>query len=144
MTDVDFYTLAQQTLEDRLRFACRLTEKSINAGHQVLLLVDTPEQAQQLDQLLWSFREDAFIPHCLLSESNEHPDCRVHISLGDEIGQHHDVLICLSTQLPPTFSRFKRLLEVVVQEDEVLSYTRKHYKFLQDRGFPIRHHDMRT
>lgn len=144
MTDVDFYTLAQQTLQERFLFAARLAEKSVNAGHEVLLLVDNQEQAKILDELLWSYRADAFIPHCLLDEANKNPSCSVHISINHEIGHHHDVLICLTSQLPPTFSRFKRLLEVVIQEDQVLHYTRKHYKFLKDRGFPIKHHDMRT
>lgn len=144
MTDVYFYVLAQQTHQEQLLFACRLAEKSLNEGHEVLLLVDTQEQAKALDELLWNYREEAFIPHCLISEKNQHPNCNIHISIGSEIGHHHDVLICLATELPPTFSRFKRLLEVVIQEDEVLSYTRKHYKFLKDRGFPIKHHDMRT
>lgn len=144
MTQVDFYTLAQQTREERWLFACRLVEKSINKGHEVLVLLESEEQAKMLDKRLWNYRRHAFIPHCLLSQKEQNPHCSVHLGIADDIGHHHDVLICLTKRLPSTFSRFKRLLEVVIQDDEVLNYTRKHYTFLKNRGFPIEHHDMRT
>lgn len=144
MTQVGFYILAQQTQKERFLFACKLVEKAQRLGHQVLLLVDTAQQAQELDCLLWEFRSDAFIPHCLLNEIDQHPKCQVHISTQAQIGEHHDILICLSQQLPPSISRFKRLLEIVIQADDVLHCSREHYKFLQHRGFPIQHHDMRT
>jgi len=45
--------------------------------------------------------------------------------------------------LPDFFGRFSRLIEVVVQDDAILQYTREHYRFLSNRGYAIDHQDMR-
>lgn len=140
MTNVDFYTLAAQTQNEQWQFACRLVEKAAQRGHHILIQLDHEQQAKMFDDLLWEFRQDAFIPHQLLSASDSE---RISIGWNDNPGHQHDILINLSQQMPPFYSRFHRLIEVVVQEDNVLNYTRKHYKFLLDRGYPIQHTDMR-
>jgi DNA polymerase-3 subunit chi len=93
--------------------------------------------------MLWQFREDAFVPHALLNAEDAPADCPVSIGWHPEPGHHHDVIINLSPELPAFFSRFERLVEVVVQNDDVLDYTRQHFRFLKDRGYPIEHKDMR-
>jgi len=148
MTQVDFYVLGGQQLHDQWLFACRLTEKAVRKGNQVLLQVDNAEQGQQLSDLLWCHRPDAFVPHTV-SDGSATTSAAVAISWHQD-PQHpqfpshqHDVLINLSNAMPDFFSRFHRLIEVVVQHDDVLDYTRKHYKFLKDRGYPVTHTDMR-
>ena len=143
MTRVDFYVLAGQQQQDQWLFACRLAEKAARQGNQILIQLDNQQQAQAFSELLWCFREDAFVPHALLNDPQAPADC--HISLGwqQDPKHQHDVLINISQNLPDFFSRFHRLIEVVVQQDDVLDYTRKHYKYLQDRGYPITHTDMR-
>ncbi|MBE0484097.1 MAG: DNA polymerase III subunit chi [Bacterioplanes sp.] len=143
MTRIDFYILAEQALDQQHRFACQLAEKALLRGHSVLLQVNNEAEAQQLDQLLWTFRANAFVPHELLPDANPEQPALVSIGWDTEGGHQHDVLINLASELPPFFARFQRLIEVVVQHDVVLDYTRKHYKFLKDRGYPIHNTDMR-
>jgi len=57
----------------------------------------------------------------------------------------HDVLINTSGKLlEDHFSRFHRLVEVVVQMPPVLKQTRAAYQFYKARGYPIRSHDLRN
>jgi len=67
----------------------------------------------------------------------------VQIGWHAEPGQHHDVLINLAAEIPEYFSRFERVFEVVSQDPAVLNATRSHYKFYQDRGYPLKRHDLR-
>ncbi|MCA6065336.1 DNA polymerase III subunit chi [Thalassolituus marinus] len=143
MTQVDFYILAAQTLEERALFACRLAEKAFSRGNRVLIQTDTEASARALDDLLWTFRDDAFIPHALLNASDAPAECPVSISWHDDPGHHHDVIVNLSSGLPSFVGRFRRFVSIVVQHDQVLDYTRNHYKYLKDRGYPINNHDMR-
>ena len=143
MTQADFYILAGQQRQDRWLFACRLAEQLQRKGRQVLLQVGNQEEAQELDQLLWTFRDDAFVPHACLSAEDAPLDCAVSIGWQDDPHHHHDVLIVLADELPPFFARFKRLVEVVIQEDQVLNSTREQYRFLKDRGYPLNNKDMR-
>jgi len=144
MTDVGFYILGGQTQQDQWQFACRLAEKAARQGNQLLIQLDNELNAKAFSDMLWSFRPDAFVPHALLNDPQAPENCQVSIGWNSHDGGHqHDVLINLSQNLPDFFGRFHRLIEIVVQQDDVLNYTRKHYKHLQDRGYPITHTDMR-
>lgn len=146
MTRVDFYILAHSEAEQRLLFACRLVEKAFKNGHKTLLICNNAEQAKQLDELLWSYKESSFIPHQLLDSNDAQSDCPVEISLqtlADPYREHHDILINLSDSLLNGFSRFERCMEIVVQQQETLAATRKNYKFYKERGYPLHQHDMR-
>lgn len=143
MTRVDFYILPAQDHQARQDFACRLIEKAFRMGHRIYIHTNDETQSQALDDLLWSFRPSSFIPHALLrsAESEERPP--IEIGHGEEPHDHHDVLINLSHQVPQFFSRFERVTEVVVQDQQVLNATRQNYKFYKDRGYPLQRHDMR-
>lgn len=145
MTRVDFYVLGGQSRDDQWLFACRLIEKAARQGNQILVQVDNQAAATEFDQLLWTFRPDAFVPHAIFGQAGDTDgqNCQVNIGWHDDPFHQHDVLINLSEKLPDFFSRFHRLIEVVVQQDDVLNYTRSHYKFMKDRGYPITHTDMR-
>ncbi|MDK2777560.1 MAG: DNA polymerase III subunit chi [Pseudomonadota bacterium] len=143
MTQVDFYILAAQTHDERALFACRLAEKAFSRGNRVLIQTDSEQAARQLDELLWTFREESFIPHALLSGDDAADDCPVNIGWQQDPGHHHDVILNLSAEMPSFFGRFQRFINIVIQQDDVLDYTRNHYRFLKDRGYPINNIDMR-
>jgi DNA polymerase III subunit chi len=63
MTRVDFYVLASGDESDRLRTACRITEKAWQQGHDVYLSTTDPAQAALMDDLLWTFKQASFVPH---------------------------------------------------------------------------------
>ncbi|NIB41542.1 DNA polymerase III subunit chi [Pseudomaricurvus alkylphenolicus] len=140
MTRVDFYVLKDSAASKRLDFVCRLTQKAHASGSKVYIAVDTREQAEALDQRLWSFKPESFVAHDC--QGNELTGAPVHIGYSDEGADHHDLLINLCHEVPPFFSRFQRLAEVVCQEDKVLSTTREHYTFYRHRGYPIETHNL--
>lgn len=141
MTRIDFYVLADSSVESRMEFACRLTQKAQQMGSRVYIAVDDKQQAQQLDQLLWSFRPESFVPHDCEGESALHTP--VLVGFGEDCSDHHDLLINLKSNIPDYFSRFERLVEIVCQQEQVLTQTREHFTFYRERGYPIQSHDMR-
>lgn len=56
---VDFYHLDKSPLE---RVLPRICERLLEAGER-LLLVAEPTLLQQLDELLWTYATDSFLPH---------------------------------------------------------------------------------
>lgn len=144
MTDIDFYILSAQEPQQRLDFACRLVEKAYRSRCKVLVQLSNQAEAKAFDELLWSYRDSSFIPHCLLDGTDsEAENCRVHIAFDEQTPPHFDVLINLADEIPSTFARYNRVLEVVIQQDEVLENTRNHYRFYKERGYPINNIDMR-
>jgi len=72
MTEVLFYHLLRQPLE---RVLPTLIEKSLERGWRVVVQVGSPERVEALDAHLWTWRDDAFLPHGTSrdSEAAEHP-----------------------------------------------------------------------
>ena len=144
MTRISFYVLASSIkpevndLDIRSAFTCRLCEKAYRQGSQVYIAVNSKEEADQLNQLLWDFKPESFIPH----KTNEDPNLMapVVIGLGNDLEDHHGLLINLRDKIPDEFSRFDRLAEIVSQDERTLIETRSHFAFYRDRGYPIETH----
>lgn len=60
MTEVLFYHLEQTPLE---RVLPQLLEKSLERGWKAVVEVSSDERVDALDASLWSWRDDAFLPH---------------------------------------------------------------------------------
>lgn len=137
MTKVDFYTGS----EDKLRTACQLSHKAMQNGLRVLLHVPDEDMADKLDKLLWHFPATAFLPHCH-SHAAEAADMPVVIG-RDETFPHSELLISLHDTCQPFFSRFERVIEIVSQSDDDAKLGRARYVFYKDRGYELRHFDLR-
>ncbi|QEY15398.1 DNA polymerase III subunit chi [Cellvibrio sp. KY-GH-1] len=134
MTKVDFYVLPETTSEARWLFACKLAEKVQRMGMRVLIAVDTEADARQLDELLWTFKPESFVPHQLINGGKPAP---VEITFNEQSGDHQGLLLNLSNTIPSSFSRFERVSEVVIQEPQMLATSRERYSFYKSRGYPI-------
>ena len=75
MPEASFYILPSQSLSDRFLFACKLIEKAYRCGQYCYVVTDSLQQSQQLDNLLWTFRKNSFIPHQIFDEpDNKAPE----------------------------------------------------------------------
>ena len=135
MTRIDFHILGTDAFPEAADYVCRLTEKAWQAGHSVLVHCDE-DWLTALDERLWSFRPESFVPHHTLSEG----ETAVNLTSNDDCAGHHDVMINFSHRQPGTFSRFNRLIEVVYGEPELKQAKREHYRFYQERGYPLKNH----
>ena len=70
MTQVDFYILQDVEIDARHRFACRLASKAVSSGLQVVVYAEDEKIASQLDELLWRYPAQRFIPHGLISSQD--------------------------------------------------------------------------
>ena len=127
-------------MDDALRTACRLAEKAVRK-FPVYLHCENADQASQLSNEMWSFRDDAFIPHRVhsITADDQASDSQEQVVIGFESppSSMHAVMINLSPNTVPTFARFERLLEVVPAEHEARQASRTKYRFYKDRGYPL-------
>ena len=109
---------------------------------RVLLHVPDKAVSESLDKLLWHYPATAFIPHC---HSHEAAASEMPVVLGyrEESFPHSELLISLDTVCLPFFSRFERLIEIVSKDEEDARLGRERYKFYKDRGYEMRHFDLR-
>ncbi len=139
MTLVGFYVVQSAAPGQRLQVAARLADKAFQRGHRIYIHAGDEAQAQELDELLWSFRPSSFLPHGLLGQAH----CNtIGIGWGQDPGAHDDLLINLQLGIPPFFSRFQRVAEVVTQEPASLDALRQSWKFYRERGYQLEKHDL--
>ncbi len=143
MTRIDFYILEGGDAKGGALVACRVAEKAYLAGHRVYIHADDAHQAEQLDELLWTFRQGSFVPHQRLA-AGEQADALtpIHIGWGGEPEPHDEVLINLAADVPLFFSRFERVAEIVSADDAGKQRGRNRYKFYRDRGYPLETHNL--
>ncbi len=139
MTRVGFYVVQAAEAGQRLQVAARLAAKAFAAGHSIYINAVDRDQAAALDELLWSYRPDSFLPHALAGE--EFSD-RIAIGWGQDPGEHSDLLINLQLEIPAFFSRFGRVAEVVTQDEQSLAALRRSWTFYRDRGYQLEKHDL--
>lgn len=59
-TEVYFYHLERQPLEQVLPI---LVERTLERGWKAIVQAGSPERLEAVDALLWTYREDSFLPH---------------------------------------------------------------------------------
>ena len=64
MTRIDFHFNAP----DRLSYGCRLVRKIHRAGHRIVVHCDQPELLQAMNEALWTFSAQDFLPHVLATD----------------------------------------------------------------------------
>ncbi|MAT91794.1 MAG: DNA polymerase III subunit chi [Halioglobus sp.] len=139
MTRVDFYVLQSADAATRLQVAMRLTQKAFSQGHRVFINAADEAQAHTLDEQLWSFRPESFLPHGL--HGAQHSE-GIAIGWGQEPAGHSDLLVNLRLDVPAFFSRFERVAEVVTQDADSLAALRSSYRFYRERGYELNKHDL--
>ena len=134
MTQIDFYELdPARHRYDQL--VCQLCQKAYEHRQPTLLLTRDSEQSQYLDQKLWTFRDDSFVPH----DTEESRELVTPILIHDapEPRGERQLLINLSSSVPEYFAQFERVIELVTDENR--NTAREHYSYYKERGYPLKH-----
>ena len=142
MTQVDFYVLEQNSSQDKYFLCCRITEKAWKSGNRVMIQAGSEEEARHLDNLLWTFRDQSFIPHSLLPDA-ELETTPVVIGWGTDARGENDVLINLGKNIPEFFSSFRRVIEVVDSDPGTRETSREHFRYYRDRGYRLKNREIK-
>lgn len=144
MTRVDFYLLKDASAPTRLELACKLAEKAGTRGQQVFVYSTERPMLRELDERLWDFRACSFVAHQLLPENHisSLADNDPVLLSSSEPGHKCQLLINLDNSVPSFFSRFERTLEIVNKEPNIEESGRVRYRFYQERGYPLAHHNL--
>jgi len=134
MTRIHFYQLQpDQHRYDQL--VCQLCQKAWDQGQLTLVLTRDAEQSRHLDEKMWTFRDDSFLPH-----DTAEPDglvTPVLIHDNPEPRGDRQLLINLAPQVPDYFAQFDRVIELVTDDNR--QSAREHYSYYKERGYPLEH-----
>lgn len=134
MTRVQFYHNAP----NKLALACELAARAHASGRRAALRVADAGAARQLDHMLWSFEQLAFVPH-VMADSPLAAETPIVIGIAEPRGvwPHTDLLFNLADDLPAGFDRFRLLVEIVGQSEAEKAPGRARWKHYKTQGLPI-------
>jgi DNA polymerase III subunit chi len=135
MTEILFYQLNGQKLEQVLP---SLIARSLERGWRVAVQASSDERVEALDAHLWTWRDDAFLPHgtsrepeaaeqpVLLTANAENPNGAVVRFLVD------------GAAIPPDAAAYQRLVLLFDGDDpEALEAARQRWASAKNEGFEV-------
>ena len=129
---------AEQDVDARLHYACVLTADLYRQKKKILMGVTSQDQAHVLDEWLWQFEADRFIPHNLPGEG-PHYGTPVEINWQPS-QQRRGCFVNTCDTIPDYVPNLKGVTEwhdFVPADDAGKALARERYKQLKQAGFQI-------
>ena len=141
MPRADFYLIAKERFrEEPLLLVCELAKRGYAANLPILVLARDAAQAEALDDLMWSFDPDEYLPHQIAGLDEGDDDTPILIATPDMDIPARALLINLRDAAPT--GSYDRVLEVVPADPSARGPLRERWKHYQALGFDVNKHDM--
>ena len=132
--EVWFYHLERTGLDQALP---ELLQKTLSRGWRALVRTPDPKRVEHLDGWLWSYRDDAFLPHGLADEpqATRQP---VLLTAGQDNLNEAQALFLLDDAEPGPLDDYARCIILFDGRDEQLtSAARRRWTTLKGAGHPV-------
>lgn len=132
MTEILFYHLEGRPLEQVLP---ALLERTLSRNWTAVVEASSPERVAALDETLWTFRDDSFLPHV----SEAEPDAAdnpvvLTASTANPNGANVRFLVD-GARIPDTFEAYERLVLIFDGDNpEALAHARADWKAVKAKG----------
>jgi DNA polymerase-3 subunit chi len=140
MARADFYLIAKPRFLDRpLLLVCELARKACDSGQPLLVFAASMQQAEALDELLWEFDPDAYVPHQIAGDEDD--DLTPVLIVPPEFTAPMRPLV-LNLRDEPVPIGFDRVLEVVPADPSAREPQRQRWRHYQAHGIEPKKIDM--
>lgn len=135
MTELLFYQLQRQPIEKVLPI---LIEKSLERGWRVAVQSSSEERIEALDALLWTYRDDSFLPHGTYKESTATDQPVLLTVNGDNPNGAAVRFLIDGSPTPADAAAYHRVVLLFDGEDpDALEDARKRWRDAKGRGFDV-------
>jgi len=140
MPRADFYLIARPRFaEQPLLLVCELAKRAYATGQFTLVLARDAAQAEELDDLLWSFEPDAYIPHQIAGDDED--ELTPVLVVPPEVEAPPRPLV-INLRDAAWTAACERVLEVVPADPAARAPLRERWRQYQALGYDLNKHDM--
>lgn len=140
MPRADFYLISRPRFrDDPLLLVCELAKRALEAGESTLILARSVEQAEALDEKLWAFDENAFVPHQIAGDDD---DAITPVLIVPPGARTADRTLVINLREDCAGGAFARVLEVIPADDAQRAGSRERWKAYKAAGLEVVKHDM--
>ena len=141
MPRADFYLIDKPRFREQpLLLVCELAKRGYAANLSILVLARDAAQAEAIDDLMWSFDPDEYLPHQIAGMDEGDDETPILIATPEMDLPARALLINLRDAAPT--GSFERVLEVVPADPSARGPLRERWKHYQALGFEVNKHDM--
>ena len=135
MTEILFYHLQRQPLE---RVLPTLLEKSLERGWRAVVQASSDERVEALDAHLWTYKDDAFLPHGTPKEGDpaEQP---ILLTSGDDNANAAQIRFLVDgAPFPEDMTAYERIVVLFDGEDpDAVAAARERWSDAKAQGFDV-------
>lgn len=140
MPRADFYLIQKpRFLDDPLLLVCELALRAFETRQPALILARSEAEAEALDEKLWEFNENAFIPHQIAGDEDDAATAVLIVPPGFDAAPR-PLVINLRDEVAA--DGFERVLEVVPADPAARAGSRLRWKAYAAKGCTLAKHDM--
>ena len=133
-----FHHFEKTSGRDLLVYICRLVEKGYKQGSKPIYIhFDSENEAKEFDSLLWTFRQESFIPHTLLGHPEQE---KTPVIIGWDTNQIEtaEALINVSQDIPRASKSTSKIHEIVGNDENKKNKARERWKAYKANGSIIK------
>jgi DNA polymerase-3 subunit chi len=138
MSEVLFYHLERQTLEQALPL---LLEATLKRGWKAVVQAGSEERMQALDSHLWTFKDEAFLPHAAKGDARFTETAAsqpIWLTHEDETPNEANVLFLVDGAERDAIDGFERTVFMFDgRDDDNVARARARWAALQDAGHEL-------
>lgn len=134
MARIGFYHLVRQPLEQVLP---KLLEKALDSGARAVVLVGSEERLRFLDERLWTYRDDSWLPHGGRAAGD--PVLQpVYLTTTEENPNDATILVACDGAQPHSLEGWARCLDLFDGNDpDAVEAARRRWKAWKDQGHEL-------
>jgi len=118
-----------------LYHACLQASYFYRQNQRVYIYTQDKQQAEQVDEMLWAFDSDSFVPHNLVGEG---PKQGAIVEIGYQVPQgRRPVLINLTSTVPNFANQFRFIVDFVPSDEALKQQARERFKACRQWGFQV-------
>jgi DNA polymerase-3 subunit chi len=115
--------------------ACLQASYFYRQNQRVFIYTQDKQSAEQIDELLWAFDSDSFVPHNLSGEGPKHGSA---VEISDQpLRGRRPVLINLTPTAPSFASQFQFIVDFVPSNELLKQQARERFKAYRQWGFAV-------
>ena len=141
--DVLFHQINSIDDKNYLLYVCKLVEKGFKQKIQpIYIQTSNQQQAEQLDKLLWTFKQDSFIPHTIVG-ATDLDSTPVQIGWNDNQFHPAAAIVNLSEEMPISYLESTRIHEIVEEDEVKKNKARERWKNYKSKGCQLNIHHIK-
>ncbi|NQZ80324.1 MAG: DNA polymerase III subunit chi [Colwellia sp.] len=115
--------------------ACQQAAKFYRNNQRVFIYTENQQDAHDIDEMLWAFEPDSFVPHNLTGEGPRN-GAAVEISWQMPTNRR-PILINLTSTVPNFASQFSTIIDFVPTDETLKQQARERFRTCRQWGFAV-------